>query len=67
MGNSVFEWEIMIMLDEEQDILYGGAYRGTGACIAGVSLLESMTDELQEASSAPASLSLPPTHTSLPP
>ncbi|KAK5125982.1 hypothetical protein LTR85_011337 [Meristemomyces frigidus] len=24
VGNSVFEWEIMIMLDEEQDSLYGG-------------------------------------------
>jgi ubiquitin-conjugating enzyme E2 G1 len=24
VGNSVFEWEIMIMLDEEQDTLYGG-------------------------------------------
>ncbi|KAK1818509.1 Ubiquitin-conjugating enzyme E2 15 [Friedmanniomyces endolithicus] len=25
VGNSVFEWEIMLMLDEEQDSLYGGA------------------------------------------
>ncbi|KAF2765648.1 ubiquitin-conjugating enzyme [Teratosphaeria nubilosa] len=24
VGNSVFEWEIMLMLDEEQDSLYGG-------------------------------------------
>ena len=24
VGSSVFEWEIMIMLDEEQDSLYGG-------------------------------------------
>ena len=23
-GSNVFEWEIMIMLDEEQDSLYGG-------------------------------------------
>ena len=23
-GESVFDWEIMIMLDEEQDSLYGG-------------------------------------------
>lgn len=23
-GDSVFDWEIMIMLDEEQDTLYGG-------------------------------------------
>ena len=23
-NNSVFEWEIMLMLDEEQDSLYGG-------------------------------------------
>ncbi|KAK4948867.1 Ubiquitin-conjugating enzyme E2 15 [Elasticomyces elasticus] len=26
VGNSVFEWEIMIMLDEEQDNLYGGGF-----------------------------------------
>ena len=26
VGNSVFEWEIMLMLDEEQDSLYGGTY-----------------------------------------
>jgi ubiquitin-conjugating enzyme E2 G1 len=24
VGDSVFEWEIMLMLDEEQDSLYGG-------------------------------------------
>lgn len=24
VGNSVFDWEIMLMLDEEQDSLYGG-------------------------------------------
>ena len=23
-GDSVFDWEVMIMLDEEQDSLYGG-------------------------------------------
>lgn len=23
-GDSVFEWEVMMMLDEEQDSLYGG-------------------------------------------
>lgn len=24
VGDSVFEWELMLMLDEEQDSLYGG-------------------------------------------
>jgi len=24
VGNNVFEWEIMLMLNEEQDSLYGG-------------------------------------------
>ena len=27
VGSSVFEWEIMLMLDEEQDSLYGGEWK----------------------------------------
>ena len=34
VDNNVFEWEVMIMLDEEQDSLYGGeeAPEEKGAC-----------------------------------
>jgi ubiquitin-conjugating enzyme E2 G1 len=26
VGNSVFEWEVMLMLSDDQDSLYGGAW-----------------------------------------